>query len=102
VLSCLLGLLSRGGAERRECSSGVSKTKRFILSLDSGFSEPFKRGDWEESLSVVGAPALGIRRTLERLARGLKASGMLKFVTVFFPVPRPFAPIAETGGFGSV
>lgn len=84
----------------RECSSGVSKT--LILSLESGFSKPIKRGDWEESLSVVGAPSLGIRRTLERLARGLKASGMLKCVTVFFPVPRPFAPITETGGFGSV
>ena len=44
-------------------------------------------GNWEESLLVLGAPSLGIR-TLERLARGLRASGMLKFVTVFFsPVP---------------
>lgn len=36
---CLQDLLSRSGVEHQECSSGVSKTKRLILSLESGFSE---------------------------------------------------------------
>lgn len=45
----------------------------------------------------LGALSLEIRRTLERLARGLKALGMLTFLTVFFsPMPWFFVILAET------
>ena len=39
---------------------------------------------------------LRIKRTLERLLKGLKASKALKFVTIFFPMSCLFAIIAET------
>ena len=48
-----------------EGGSGVRKdTERFIPQLETGFSEPVKREDWEEPRS------LRIRRGSERLAGG--------------------------------
>lgn len=67
------GLSSEGG-------SGVRKdTERFIPQLETGFSEPVKREDWEEPRS------LRIRRAfVGKAGWGLKAPGALKLVTIFF------------------
>lgn len=82
-----------------EYNSHVSMGQEiFIPSLESGFSKPNKKESWEKILWVLGAPLLGIRRTLERMIRGLKVPGMLKFVTIFFLVPWLSAIIAEIRG----
>lgn len=40
---------------------------------------------------------MGVRRTLKRLVRGLRAPGVLKFVTIFLSTSWIFAIVAETG-----
>lgn len=57
---------------------GINKDRdRLIPSLESIFSKLIKSEDWEEPLP------LAIGRTLERPTRGLKSTGVLKFVTMF-------------------
>lgn len=72
--------------------------ERFVPNLESDFPEMIKR---KEPLQFLRAPSLGIRRSLERLTRGLKVPGELTLLTASLhpsaQLPGPFAVIAETG-----
>lgn len=73
--------------------------ERFVPNLESDFPEMIKR---KEPLQFLRAPSLGIRRSLERLTRGLKVPGELTFITASLlhpsaQLPGLFAVIAETG-----
>lgn len=58
------------------------------------------RGRIEKSTcSSLELLSLGNRRTMERLARGLKIPDMLKYVTMLFPVSGLFPKLAKTRRF---
>lgn len=74
-------------------------TQRLSPDLERGFCKSIQREDGEEPLYFLGASSLG-SAILERLAVGLKAPEVLKFVTFFIPVPWLCAIIiAETRRF---
>ena len=54
------------------------RTQRFIPHPEGRFSEPIKREAWEEPPVVPESLAGGVRRTLERLLRGLKVPAVLR------------------------